>query len=455
MTTEHIPTASDAFAASALHWAAGAGAILAGNGGLAADAQALQRHAEQGEQLLAELPPKPQRNAGQQATANAIHAALRSVRTRFLQRHADAVYRALTDDHTKRVRLPQLAYGAATAFPGLVPTEAQIASERTCLQDAKEAREIDQGIFFSAILGSPASGMHLLDTMLRPGERAPALLAQFQRDGQLRLDTLHIERRGATAHVTVHNEHCLNSEDEQLIADMETAVDLVLLDDATRVCVLRGSAMTHPKYAGRRVFSAGINLKQLHQGRISYVDFLLQREMGYISKILRGIRVDGGDGGDGLCRTLEKPWIAAVDTFAIGGGAQLLLVFDHVIGSADSFFSLPAAQEGIVPGVGNLRLGRAVGARIARQIILSGRRIWAKEEDGRLLFDEVVEPGQMEATIEARAAALDSPAVIVNRRMLALAEEPPELFRTYMAQFALEQAERLYSEDVLAKVRRA
>ncbi|GAB2875191.1 hypothetical protein GCM10027277_50630 [Pseudoduganella ginsengisoli] len=450
MTIEHIP--SDAFAASALQWAAGAGAILAGNGGLAADAQALQRYAEQGEQLLAELPAKPDRSAGQQATASAIHGALRSVRTRFMQRHADAVYRTLTEDYTRRVRLPQLAYGAAQAFPGLVPSEAQIAVERTCLQDAKEAREIDQGIFFSAILGSPASGAHLLDTMLRPGDKAPALLAQFQRDGQLRLDTLHIERRGTTAHVTVHNEHCLNSEDEQLIADMETAVDLVLLDDATHVCVLRGSAMTHPKYAGRRVFSAGINLKQLHQGQISYVDFLLQREMGYISKILRGIRVDGADG---LCRTLEKPWIAAVDTFAIGGGAQLLLVFDHVIGGADSFFSLPAAQEGIVPGVGNLRLGRAVGARIARQIILGGRRIWAKEEDGRLLFDEVVEPGHMDAAIEARAAALDSPAVIVNRRMLALAEEPPELFRSYMAQFALEQAERLYSEDVLAKVRRA
>ncbi len=449
MTTEHT---SSAFAATVVQWAQGAAAVLAGAGGLAGDAKALQHYAEQGEQLLAELPARSLRDAGQQASADAIHAALRKVRTRFMQRHADAVYRALTGDLAQRVRLPQLADAAADAFPGLAPSRAQMAAERAVLQDAKEAREIDQGIFFSGILAAPACGAHLLETMLRPGGHAPALLERFQRDGQLRLDTLRIERRGATAHVTVHNEHCLNAEDGQLIADMETAVDLVLLDDAVRVCVLRGSVMTHPKYAGRRVFSAGINLKHLHQGKISYVDFLLQREMGYISKILRGIRVDEADG---TVRTLEKPWIAAVDTFAIGGGAQLLLVFDHVIGAADSFFSLPAAQEGIVPGVGNLRLGRAVGARIARQIILGGRRIWANEEDGRLLFDEVVEPGRMEAAIEARAAALDSPAVIVNRRMLALAEEPPELFRTYMAQFALEQAERLYSEDVLAKVRRA
>jgi hypothetical protein len=42
---------------------------------------------------------------------------------------------------------------------------------------------------------------------------------------------------------------------------METAVDLTLLDDGIQVGVLRGGTMTHPRHAGRRVFSAGINLK--------------------------------------------------------------------------------------------------------------------------------------------------------------------------------------------------
>jgi thioesterase DpgC len=419
-----------------------------------ADARALERHVHDGERMLAELPSKLERGVAQQDVADRIHRSCRALRTSFMKAHANWVYDTLTECKSERLRLPELAYGAAQAFPGLVPTREQIGRELECTQDAKEAREIDQGIFFSALLGAPQCGIHLLETMLRPSQKALDQLARFRASGRLRLDTIDIERRGATAHLTVHNEACLNSEDGALIDDMETAVDLVLLDDEVRVCVLRGSPMTHPKYAGRRVFSAGINLKQLHQGQISYVDFLLKREMGYISKILRGLQVEP-DGPQWPSCTLEKPWIAAVDTFAIGGGAQLLLVFDRVIGAADSFFSLPAAQEGIVPGVANLRLGRATGARMARQIVLCGRKVWANEADGKLLFDEVVEPNRMDAAIDANAAHLASPAVIANRHMLALAEEPLELFRIYMASFALEQAKRLYSQDVLDKVRLA
>src|SRR5690606_22192242 len=113
---------------------------------------------------------------------------------------------------------------------------------------------------------------------------------------------------------------------------------------------------------GQRVFSAGINLKHLHQGKISFVEFLLRRELGYISKIKRGLLDIDVQLGDR--RTKDKPWIAAVDSFAIGGGAQLLLVFDKVIASEDSYFSLPAAQEGIVPGLANLRLAKLTGGRI-------------------------------------------------------------------------------------------
>ena len=51
-----------------------------------------------------------------------------------------------------------------------------------------------------------------------------------------------------------------------------------LLDPAVRVGVLRGGEMSHPRYRGKRVFSAGINLKSLHAGEISLVDFLLRRD---------------------------------------------------------------------------------------------------------------------------------------------------------------------------------
>jgi thioesterase DpgC len=143
-----------------------------------------------------------------------------------------------------------------------------------------------------------------------------------------------------------------------------------------------------------------------------------------------------------------------VDTFAIGGGMQLLLVFDHVIAAADAYFSLPAAQEGIVPGASNLRLGRIAGARLSRQVILLGRRIRAIEPEARLFVDEVREPAEMDTAIEQAIDRLGNAAVVVNRRMLNLADESAEDFRRYMAEFAVQQALRLYSDDVIQKVGR-
>lgn len=146
--------------------------------------------------------------------------------------------------------------------------------------------------------------------------------------------------------------------------------------------------------------------------------------------------------------------MGAVDSFAIGGGMQLLLVLDRVIAEEGAYFSLPAAEEGIVPGLGNLRLGRLTGARVARQVILGGRRIDAGDPDARLVCDEVVAAGDMADAVERAVAELGAPAVAANRRMLALTEEPLDSYRTYLAEFALVQAGRSYSDDVLAKVER-
>ncbi|WP_189308032.1 (3,5-dihydroxyphenyl)acetyl-CoA 1,2-dioxygenase DpgC [Streptomyces albospinus] len=417
-------------------------------GDLAGDAAALAEYAAAADRSLAALPPRPERDGPQQAAAEKVLAAARRLRATFLDRHVEAVYGRLTGDRTHHVRLPELMRAAGEQWPGLVPTEAQLDAERKHIQAHKEGREIDQGLFLRAVLRNPAAGAHLTDAMRTPSRRALDLLADFTATGRAALESVLVERRGPAAHLTVHNEHCLNAEDDTLIADMETAVDLALLDDRVRVGVLRGGVMSHPKYAGRRVFSAGINLRHLHEGRISFVGFLMQRELGYISKIQRGLhRPDRAGAG--------KPWVAAVDAFAIGGGMQLLLVFDRVIAERDAFFALPAAQEGIVPGAGNLRLSRCAGSRQARRVILWGDRIAAGDPGAAAVCDQIVAPEEMDTAIEEAVSALDNPAVVANRAMLTLAEEPPELFRTYMAEFAYVQATRLYSRDVIGKVDRA
>jgi (3,5-dihydroxyphenyl)acetyl-CoA 1,2-dioxygenase len=378
--------------------------------------------------------------------------AARTVRSHFMDVHAEAVYDELTDGRERYLRLPQLAETAATAFPGLVPTADQMAAERARPQGSKEGHEIDQGIFLRGVLRSPLAGPHLLDAMLRPTPRALRLLPEFSRTGAADLGSVRLERRDGAARLTMCRGDCLNAEDNQQVDDMETAVDLALLDPDVRVGLLRGGEMSHPRYRGRRVFCAGINLKALHAGDISLLDFLLRRELGYISKLMRGVLVEHGVSWHSP--TVQKPWVAAVDSFAIGGGMQLLLVFDHVIAAADAYFSLPAAQEGIVPGAANFRLSRSAGSRLSRQIILEGRHIWASEPAASLVVDEVVEPAGMEEAIERSLDRLQSPAVAPNRRMLNLAEEPPDDFRRYIAEFAVQQALRLYSDDVIGKVSR-
>src|SRR6185436_11068120 len=101
-----------------------------------------------------------------------------------------------------------------------------------------------------------------------------------------------------------------------------------------------------------------------------------------------------------LEETTEKLWIAAAETYAIGGACQLLHVVDHVIAERGCRMYLPARKEGIIPGASNLRLPRTVGDRVARQAILSGREFVAGTDD--LLCDEVVEAGAMDDAIAAR-----------------------------------------------------
>jgi thioesterase DpgC len=415
------------------------------------DAREMDRHIRSGEDLLTELPPKQERSTEQQESAEEIHNSCRNVRSRFMRAHNVSVYATLTDGGRIRARIDELSFHAANFFPSLVPTEAQIVEECGKIQLHKEGREIDQGIFFGGLLQSHEIGVHLMTSMRRPTARALQLLPDFLRTGELNLGSVLIERRAQAGYVTIQNQQFLNAEDNRLTEDLETAVDLTLLDEGIRVGVLRGAIMTHRRYLGKRVFSSGLNLIRLYEGQISFIDFLLKRELGFISKIMRGLSVEDWDQSWNTT-AVEKPWLAAVDSFAIGGGAQLLFVFDRVIAAADSYISLPAANEGIVPGAGNLRLGRFSGSRIARQIILGGRKIWASESDAQLFFDEVVDPSEMDSAIEANVSALDSTAVAANRRMLNLAEEPLDHFRTYMAAFALDQACRIYDPEILTKL---
>ncbi|MGK5550595.1 enoyl-CoA hydratase/isomerase family protein [Actinomadura kijaniata] len=399
--------------------------------------------------LLATLPAPADRDPSQRARATAAHAHARAARRRLLAAQADRLYRELGEQGPSRRSLTDLSYGLADLVPGLTPGRAEMEAERGRRQAAKEGFEIDQGIAYAALLGSAAGGDLLRSQRLPTGE-ARSRLAEFQRTGVVEMPVVSVRRADGVAAITVANQRYLNAEDEALGHQLEVAVDLALLDPGVHVGVLRGAVMEHPRYAGRRVFSSGINLTLLCNGRIPFLGFVMQRELGCLNKIQRGLW-DPRQQADPAARG-GKPWIAVVDGFAIGGGMQLMLTFDHVISTDTAYFTLPAAREGIVPGAANLRLGRVLGPRRARQVLLGGRRIEARDPLAASLCDDVVAEDAVDGAIDRAVRAMDNPAVVANRHMITAFEEPEDRLRGYLAEFAEVQVERLYSQDVLNRL---
>lgn len=402
---------------------------------------------------LAALPVKGSRNEADQELADGLLQRCSATRRRVLAEHASAIYSDLTDSCRLSLRLDELVAAAAAHYPGLLPDSELVKAERGHPQAKRDGHERDLGLFFWSVLRSPQAGRHLLQSMLRPTSRALALLPEFRDRGFADLEVVTVERRDGIGHVTLNNLAYLNAEDDDVVEALETAVDLVLLDNGSGVGVLRGGVMTKDGYHGRRVFNAGINLTRLYHGEISLLGFLLRRELGYVNKIACGLVSADADPADPV--PIEKPWLGAVDTFAIGGGTQLLLVLDRVVAERGSYFVMPAAQEGLIPGAANLRMTRAVGTRAARRLLLWGEPVRATDPDAALICDEVVATDEIGNAITAAADRLGQPAVIANRRMLRLAEEPADAFREYMANYALYQAQRLHSADLAENLARA
>ena len=355
-------------------------------------AAATSAHLARGEELLGRLPARPDRNEAEAAAASALRAALDAARAQFLRAHVDAVYDALTDDLRRSVRDDELVYAAAERFPGLAPTRAAVAAERSRPLPEKEGVEIAQGILLSFVLASPRCGSHLVWSMLRPTETALARLDEFRATGVADLGGTYLERRGRAAYLEIRNDRHLNAEDCETLPTTEVAVDLALLDPEVEVGVIRGAVVSHPRYDGRRVFGAGLNLTHLYHGRLDFM-FFVTRDLGYVNKLFRGLSSEEHRPGEPE-ETTEKLWVAGVETFAIGGACQILHTVDHVIATRGTRLYLPARKEGILPGASNLRLQRSVGDRLARQAILSGLEFEAGTPHGDLLCDEVVESSQ-------------------------------------------------------------
>jgi thioesterase DpgC len=384
------------------------------------------------------------------ATDSNAHRELQSKIAAFrgliVQTHGEELYKLATEDFTKNLRLQELLDTLAQRVPSLLPTQTQFAEDSQVKLSKKKGYELSYGAILSAFLRVPKIAYHIMESMQLPMEESLSYKEQFFAEGKIEFRTVTLERQGNIGFMTLTNIDSLNAEDFLLMHEMELATDLILLDPKIDVGVIRGDVMDHKKYQGKRVFCSGVNLTKLYNGELPYM-FYVAREFGLMNKIYRGL-----SSLDSIEEGIEKPWISVVDTHAIGGGCQIVLICDYVIAAEDAYFTIPARTEGFIPGLANLRLQRYTGHALARKMINMNHKVEANTTHGALLADEVQPTAQIEEALHNIVKEVSENGIhgmISNRKAFRIGVEPVETFRNYMEMFSKEQAQCMYNNEII------
>lgn len=197
------------------------------------------------------------------------------------------------------------------------------------------------------------------------------------------------EPEGRIATVLLDRPDRLNALNEELMGELVDALGDLDRDPEVRCIVLGGS---------ERAFAAGADIAEM--ATASPIDMYAAR------------RVDRWD----AIRAVRAPLVAAVSGFCLGGGCELAMSCDLIVASETAVFGQPETALGLIPGAGGTqRLTRTVGKALAMDVILSGRRLSAREALAAGLVARVVarEAWLDEARRVAREIAAKGP--VANR----------------------------------------
>jgi enoyl-CoA hydratase len=194
----------------------------------------------------------------------------------------------------------------------------------------------------------------------------------------LTLANVLYEKRGAIAYVTVNRPKVLNALNTSTWKDLRTAFEEARNDAAVRGVILTG--------AGDKAFVAGADIGEL--SHLSAID--AERSSRYGQEVLD------------LVENLDKPVVAAINGFALGGGCETAMACTIRIAVEHAKFGQPEVKLGLLPGGGGTqRLPRLVGKGRALQLILSGETISAQEAWRIGLVNEVVPAADLIPRAEA------------------------------------------------------
>jgi len=216
-------------------------------------------------------------------------------------------------------------------------------------------------------------------------------------------ETITVEQRDAVTLITLNRPKALNALNSKVLEELIDAFADYQADDSQLCAVLTGS--------GDKAFAAGADIKEMSEKEAA--DFYLEDFFApWTSEIVKKTR---------------KPWIAAVNGFALGGGCELAMMADFIIASENAKFGQPEIKLGVAPGMGgSQRLTKAVGKSKAMEMCLTGRMMDAEEAERSNLVARVVPHDQLldEAMKTAKQIASMPPmAAIANKEMVNAAFE--------------------------------
>lgn len=188
---------------------------------------------------------------------------------------------------------------------------------------------------------------------------------------------LDIQHKGAAAWLWLSRPEVRNALNDELLAALETALDVLEKDAATRVLVLAGRGPA---------FCAGGDLARMEKAA-KMTKANSRREATRFAKLLYRLH------------SYPKPVVARVHGPAYAGGMGLVAAADIVVAAEEAEFALPETRIGLVPAMISPYLVKAMGAQQARRYMLTGERLAAREAHRLGLVHECVQAAELDAVV--------------------------------------------------------